>query len=107
MTFAPSLAPLVPTMARALAGGLVVGLLALGAEFFSKHQTADAEAAAKMIVAGRYKLRFWLWVFFGCHLVPIALLAAGAFMPAAVLALVGIALFEDLFVEAGQALPLA
>ncbi len=104
---ASSLSPLLPTMSRVLAGGLAVSLLALGAEFFSRHQTADAEAAAKMITSGKFRVRFWLWVFFGCHLVPIVLLAAGAFLPAAILALVGIALFEDIFVEAGQALPLA
>ena len=106
-TFATSLAPLLPTMSRVLAGGLAASLLALGAEFYSRHQTADAEAAAKMIISGRFRVRFWFWIFFSCHLVPIVLLAAGAFMPAAILALVGIALFEDVFVEAGQALPLA
>ncbi len=95
------------TMSRLLAGGLAVSLLALGAEFFSRHATADGEAAAKMIVSGRFRIRFWLWVFLLCHLVPILLLAAGAFTVAAILALIGIALFGDMFVEAGQSLPLA
>lgn len=105
--FASSLTPLVPTMSRILAGGLVVSLLALGAEFFSRHQTADAEAAARMILSGRFRVRFWFWVFVTGHLVPIVLLAAGAFVPAAILALIGIALFEDIFVEAGQSVALA
>ena len=60
-----------------------------------------------MIVSGRYRVRFWFWVFFACHLLPIVLLALGRFAPAALLALAGIAIFEDLYVEAGQALPLA
>ena len=94
-------------MSRLLAAGLAMSLLALGAEFFSRHATADGEAAAKMIVSGRFRVRFWLWVFLLCHLVPIFLLAAGAFTGAAILALIGIALFEDMFVEAGQSLPLA
>ena len=103
----PSLVALGPTMSRVLAGSLAVSLLALGAEFFSRHQTADAEAAAKMIVSGKFRLRFWVGVFFACHLVPIVLLASGSFGLAAVLALAGIAIFEDTFVEAGQSVPLA
>jgi len=98
---------LIPTCSRVLAFGLAASLLALGAEFFSRHQTADAEAAAKMIVAGKFRVRFWFWVFFAGHLVPILLLAAGSFPAAAVLALCGMALFEHIFVEAGQAIPLA
>ena len=95
------------TATRVLAGGLALSLLALGAEFFSHHQTEDAEAAAKLITSGPYRGRFWIGVFFFCHLVPILLLTFGHFPLAAILALAGIAIFEDLFVKAGQALPLA
>lgn len=104
---APGLAPLVPTLERLLAVGLALGLIALGTELLSKHATADAEAAARLIVSGRLRYRFWVGVFLFGHLVPILLLAAGSFLPAALLALVGVATFEDLFVEAGQAIPLA
>jgi Fe-S-cluster-containing dehydrogenase component/formate-dependent nitrite reductase membrane component NrfD len=92
---------------RILAGGLALNLLALGAEFLSRHATEDAEAAAALIVHGRYRHRFWWGVFAAGHLLPIALLTQGLLGPAALAALAGLFLFEDLFVEAGQAIPLA
>lgn len=105
--FSPSLEGLEGVLLRILAGGLAANLLALGAEFYSRHPTEDAEAAAALIVRGRYRHRFWWGVFAAGHLVPIALLTEGALGPAALLALAGIFLFEDLFVEAGQSIPLA
>jgi Fe-S-cluster-containing dehydrogenase component/formate-dependent nitrite reductase membrane component NrfD len=101
------LTPLSPAIARILAIGLALGIVSLGTEFLSHHATADAEAAARSIVSGRFRARFWVGVFALGHLLPILLLAIGAWVPAAILSLVGIAIFEDLYVEAGQAIPLA
>ena len=92
---------------RILAAGLGINLLAMGAEFFSEHPTEDGEAAARLITRGTYRKSFWWGVFVGGHLVPIVLLALGWFIPGALLALLGVYLFEDIFIQAGQAIPLA
>jgi len=105
--FVGSLEDLEGALLRVLAGGLAVHLLTLGAEFASHHSTADAEAAKALIIKGRYSSRFWGVVFVLGHLVPIGLLAGGHLAPAAVLALVGVLVFEDLFVRAGQEIALA
>ncbi len=105
--FERGLTPLEPALAGVLAAGLGLSALVLGSEFLTRHPTEDGRAAASLIVSGRLRLRFWLGVVVGGHLVPFALLASGWLAPAALLALVAVALFEDLFVRAGQALPLA
>jgi formate-dependent nitrite reductase membrane component NrfD len=102
-----SLAELQPALGRILAGGLALNLLTLGAEFFSHHATADAEAAAAILVKGRLRHRFWWGVFALGNVIPIVLLARDLTAPAAALSLGGLFLFEDLFVEAGQSIPLA
>lgn len=96
-----------PTIERVLSAGLGLNLLALGAEFFSKHTTEDARVAAHLIVSGAFARRFWVVVFFAGNLLPIVLLLVGQPILASLLALIGLAVFEDLFVRAGQAIPLA
>ncbi len=105
--FAGSLRALEPWLTRILAAGLALNLLALGAEFNSRHPTEDGETAALLILTGRFRYPFWLGVFVCGNLLPVLFLTQGLLVPAAVLALVGLALFDEIFVRAGQAISLA
>ena len=92
---------------RVFAAGLALNLLALGAEFNSLHPTEDAEAAVSFILTGRYRIHFWLGVFILGNLVPVVFLTQGWAIPAAMLALFGLGLFDEVFVRAGQSIPLS
>jgi formate-dependent nitrite reductase membrane component NrfD len=94
-------------LTQILAAGLALNLLALGAEFNSRHPTEDAEAAASFILTGRYRLHFWLGVFIFGNIVPVVFLTQGVAIPSAMLALIGLGLFDEIFVRAGQSIPLS
>jgi formate-dependent nitrite reductase membrane component NrfD len=102
-----SLESLEPTLLRVFAAGLALNLLALGAEFNSRHPTEDGEAAARLILTGRFKIHFWLGVFILGNLIPVIFLTQGWSLPAALLALLGLAIFDEVFVRAGQSIPLS
>ncbi len=99
----------------ALARGLL--LLGLGAngllvfaECYTPHPNTDAGAAARTITRGPLSHLFWGGVIVGGTLAPALLLipASGAASAlAALLALVGLYLWEDCWVRAGQAVPLS
>src|SRR5713101_7620686 len=83
-------------------------------ELFSRHASHDATQAARLLTRGR--LRWWLWggVVGGGIVLPIVLVLCAAAWSSAVLTVVsaalvlgGLWLWEDLWVRAGQALPLS
>jgi Fe-S-cluster-containing dehydrogenase component/formate-dependent nitrite reductase membrane component NrfD len=93
---------------------LVVHGVLLALELFSRHPVRDVALAARLITRGAYGLRFWLGVVAGGVVVPIALLIAGAALEAraltalaALLTLAGLWLWEDVWVKAGQSVPLS
>ncbi len=96
-----------PMLTRIFAAGLALNLLALGAEFNSRHSTEDGEAAARIILTGRFRIHFWLGVFVLGNLVPVILLTQGWALPSALLALFGLAIFDEVFVRAGQSISLS
>ena len=86
----------------------------LGLEVFNRHAVHDAALAARLIWRGAYWARFWGGVVLGGVFLPIALLLAGAAWEStslgalgALVALAGLWLWEDLWVKAGQAIPLS
>ena len=90
---------------------LAASAVVLFAETFTAHSTQAAARAARLIARGPYRARFWWGVVLGGTAVPVVLLlnpslpwTSGA---AAVLALGGLWLWEDIWVRAGQALPLS
>ena len=102
-------------MAQGLSGALwlllVASALVLFAETLTTHASYDAARAARLITRGPYRARFWWGVVVGGTIVPVLLLMS-PFYPvtpaaASVLALGGLWLWEDLWVRAGQALPLS
>jgi len=96
-----------------LRGGLAVALSSQGllfvAELGGAHVNADVARAARLITRGHWRGSFWFGVVVGGLAVPLCLVLVGG-GPAVVgafLALAGLWLWEDLWVKAGQSLPLS
>lgn len=100
-----------PMLRALLVAGLGVNLFLILAECFTPHANMDVAAAARMITRGPWRRVFWLGVVAFGSVVPAALLIAGASpmtaIPAALLALAGLYLWEDCWVKAGQSVPLS
>ncbi len=97
---------------------LLVALVAhaalLALELFSRHPVRDVALAARLITGGALRARFWGGVAAAGIAAPIVLLVAAASLGsiaaallAALLALAGLWLWEDLWVKAGQSVPLS
>jgi formate-dependent nitrite reductase membrane component NrfD len=89
--------------------GLVLNAVLLLAELGGRHSSLDAGRAAALITRGHYRARFWWGVVVAGTLVPMVLIAIGpgGALPAAVLALAGLWIWEDTWVRAGQSIPLS
>ncbi|HEY7139967.1 MAG TPA: 4Fe-4S dicluster domain-containing protein [Methylomirabilota bacterium] len=114
VTAGAAAALLVTPPSAASRGVLLVGLglnvLLVLAECYTSHATADASAAARAITRGRFRLVFWIGVVAGGTVLPALLVIpdSGATSAlAAGLALVGLYLWEDCWVRAGQVVPLS
>jgi len=93
----------VPPLAWTLGGAALVHLLLVWGEVTLTHPTAHARLAVWEMTRGRYAAFFWA----GVALVLMAVSAPWLGVAAAPLALVGLALHEHAYVQAGQAVPLA
>ena len=98
-------------LAASMAVFLLLHLVVILSELFTKHPTQDAASAARLIRQGTMGRRLWVGVVLGGVMLPLILLGFPQ-QPwcqalAAVLALGGLWLWEDLWVRAGQALPLS
>jgi formate-dependent nitrite reductase membrane component NrfD len=89
------------------------GLL-LALELFSRHPVRDVALAARLITRGGYRGRFRAGVEGAGVVLPLALVIVGASMDsivatalAALLALAGLWVWEDVWVKAGQSVPLS
>jgi Fe-S-cluster-containing dehydrogenase component/formate-dependent nitrite reductase membrane component NrfD len=102
-----------PDDLRLLAWTMAVALVAqatlLFAELGSKHPSVDVARAARLITRGHYRSRFWTGVIALGIVVPLLIvwLAPAAILLAALLALVGLWTYEELWVKAGQSVPLS
>jgi Fe-S-cluster-containing dehydrogenase component/formate-dependent nitrite reductase membrane component NrfD len=92
-------------MALALVLEAVVRL----AELFAAHANVDVSRAARLITRGAWRGRFWGGAVFAGVLLPLVLVWLGPAPAtgAAVLALAGLWVYEDLWVRAGQSIPLS
>jgi len=104
-----------PLLTGVLLGSLLSHFLVLMAELLVPHPNADATKAATLIVWGRFRERFWGHVVGLGIALPVLMLAfyAGDGPPAplaiiaALLALYGLYVYEELWIKAGQAIPLS
>ncbi|HEX6076565.1 MAG TPA: 4Fe-4S dicluster domain-containing protein [Micromonosporaceae bacterium] len=86
-----------------LAAAALTHLLFLAGETTLPHVTAHARLAANAMLTGRYRTYFWA----AAVLVGLGLLAPWAGAWVGLPALVGLALYEHAYVQAGQSVPLA
>ena len=107
-----------PPPAASLGPLLFAALLAhaflLFAELASRHASHEATRAARSLTNGPARRWLWAGVIAGGHVVPMLLVMGAAAtesallsVAAAVLALAGLWLWEDLWVRAGQSVPLS
>jgi Fe-S-cluster-containing dehydrogenase component/formate-dependent nitrite reductase membrane component NrfD len=99
---------------RVLLAALTVGLAMILIELTLPAMSEDFRRAADLISRGELSFRFWVGVVLIGTIVPLILLGTtlrtGGAAPAAsaaMLALVGLWTFENLWIEAGQAVPLS
>jgi formate-dependent nitrite reductase membrane component NrfD len=92
---------------------LTHGVLLL-CEVLTRHPVRDAALAARLLARGAYRVRFWGGVVMGGTLAPLAALFAAVIVDStaltaigALVALAGLWLWEDLWVKAGQSIPLS
>jgi Ni/Fe-hydrogenase subunit HybB-like protein len=96
---------------------LLVSLCMILAEVFWLHATEGARLATRNLVRGRLSFRFWILVICAGVVLPVVLLLLASRFPlrpfmtlvtaAALLALAGVWWFEDIWVKAGQSVPLS
>jgi hypothetical protein len=86
-----------------LGGATLAHLLFVLGEVTLPHVTAHARLATHEMVAGRFRIAFWV----GVALVAVGLLAPWLGGWVALPAVVGLALHEHAYVQAGQSVPLA
>ncbi|HEU5197967.1 MAG TPA: 4Fe-4S dicluster domain-containing protein [Methylomirabilota bacterium] len=109
----------------AMAAGLLLHAGIVGLELFAAHPSVDVRRAARLITHGGWRSRFWGGVVITGIGLPLVLVlwglgAAATHLPkgvtlqepvataaAAILALIGLWIYEDLWVKAGQSIPLS
>jgi formate-dependent nitrite reductase membrane component NrfD len=99
----PSLNLLVILMLLAL----VLEAVLLVAELGGAHASVEVRRAARLLTRGALSVRFWGGVVIGGVVMPVVLSFSPAVLLGAVLALAGLWLYEDLWIKAGQSIPLS
>jgi len=100
--------------ARILAGALALGLVMVLVELALPAMSEDFRRAADLISRGALSARFWLAVVGLGTIVPLVLIGVGLgwrspapIAAAALLGLAGLWVFENIWIKAGQAVPLS
>jgi Fe-S-cluster-containing dehydrogenase component/formate-dependent nitrite reductase membrane component NrfD len=101
--------PTLWTLGRILMLGLVAHGVILIGELWGSHPNLDATRSARLMTHGPWRGRFWGLVVGGGILLPIVLVfgGPGSLLVASALALVGLWVYEDVWVKAGQSIPLS
>ena len=97
------------TLSMVMAVALLLQGLVLTAELLVPHASLDAARAAALITRGEWRTRFWGGVIAAGTALPIILVWPTPYSAAlgAALALAGLWIYEDLWVKAGQSVPLS
>jgi Fe-S-cluster-containing dehydrogenase component len=100
---------LLPGVSLAMVAGVALHALVMFAELFGAHTNLDTTRAARLLTHGDWRVRFWSAVAMHAIAMPLAVAWTISHAPAlaAVLVLAGLWIYEDLWVKAGQSLPLS
>jgi formate-dependent nitrite reductase membrane component NrfD len=99
-----------PALRGLLLAGLGVNLLLVVTEHVTPHSNTDAATASRLVTDGPWRTAFWGGAVVAGTLLPAALLLIGGPLATALaplLALLGLYLYDDCWVKAGQAVPLS
>jgi Fe-S-cluster-containing dehydrogenase component/formate-dependent nitrite reductase membrane component NrfD len=99
----PSLRSLVTLLVMTL----VLEAVILFAELGGAHASIDVARAARLVTRGALRRRFWGGAVIGGIVLPLVLIVTPAALLGALLALAGLLVYEDVWVEAGQSIPLS
>jgi Fe-S-cluster-containing dehydrogenase component/formate-dependent nitrite reductase membrane component NrfD len=101
--------PALGALSVLLGVGIVAQAILLFAELSGAHANLDVARAAHLITRGPWRAPFWLGVIGMGMVAPFALVWIGPAFAAtgAVLALVGLWIYEDVWIKAGQSIPLS
>ena len=99
-------------LAWTMVGGLLTSGVLLIAEFAGTHANVDVARAARLVTRGHFRTHFWAGVVAVGLALPLVLVLTaldGGVVAAlaALLALVGLWIYEDVWVKAGQSVPLS
>ena len=108
-------ADLINTLAKVLAASVALNVSIILAELYLSKATEDARRATDLLKRGPLRESFWAGAIgFGALLPLVLLIASGfraeadvAYILASVFSLIGLWIFEDLWIKAGQAVPLS
>lgn len=111
----PRASGLASALATVLLGAVVVNFAIVLLEYYALHPNKDAATAAALVKRGPYAGRFWGGYVLAGAVVPALLLwlVVGAGAPlalaglAALLALAGLWVYEDVWIRAGQSVPMS
>ena len=92
--------------ARSLRIWMVIHLVMIFGEILLPHSNQDARKAMRSIVSGRWRMRFWGITLTLCTLIPLIILPASPVL-GSLLTLAGLWFWDDLWVKAGQSVPLS
>ncbi|HMH52334.1 MAG TPA: 4Fe-4S dicluster domain-containing protein [Candidatus Acidoferrum sp.] len=99
--------PSLKLMVWALAVCLVLEAGLRFAEFSGSHANVDATRAARLLTRGAMRREFWWGAVVAGLVLPLVLIPTPALPLAPVLALAGLWIYEDLWIKAGQSIPLS
>ena len=100
-------------LAYELAGALVANTVLIAGELFLPEENIEKARAARLITRGLFKRLFWIGAILIGTLVPLLMIVTGAAESwqltglAALFALAGVLVWEHIWVQAGQAVPLS
>jgi len=104
--------PLFYWLGNLLVVSLCAGVAMIFSELFMKHGSEDALRAGDLLLTGALSKQFWLFGIGLGAIVPIALIlwpggSVLLYLIASVLSLIGLWIYENLWIKAGQAIPLS
>ena len=100
-------APSLNLLVVILIGALVLEAGLYFAELSSAHANVDVARAARLVTRGGLSVRFWGGAVVGGITLPLVLVFTPAVLLGAVLVLAGSWIYEDVWVKAGQSIPLS
>jgi formate-dependent nitrite reductase membrane component NrfD len=105
-------APMLAWLGNALVISLIAGVAMIFSEVFMNQRSEDTGRSGDLLIKGALRNQFWIFVVLLGVLIPVVLMfwPSRSLLPnmvAALLALLGLWMYENLWIKAGQSVPLS